>query len=154
MAMKERTWLRLTVGGIFLLAFLILLSIVTMETASVQRVYVTLSEVTGVMTLVMAVTAVTKDERRKWIFIGTASFLVTWAMLAVAYEIGLGKDSSAGWLWFFLYYVIALVTIIILKKSVRETPGKELLFPVTLLFFAGIQLVYVFTVHIFWNLPF
>ncbi|SIS47138.1 hypothetical protein [Salimicrobium flavidum] len=152
--MKEKNWLWLVITGVSLFGLFIFLSVVTMNTDTVQRVFVIISEVLGVLTLSFAIAAWMKDNTRPWVYIGTVAFLCSWIMIAVAYEIGLSANTDNGWVWFLFYYIIAISGIVVMRLSSGKVFGKETLLPISMLFVAGIQLVYVLAVHIIWSLPF
>ncbi|WP_347861281.1 hypothetical protein U0355_11435 [Salimicrobium sp. PL1-032A] len=152
--MKDKHWLWLLVAGVSLFGLFIVLSIVTVDTETSQRVFVIFSEIIGLATLALAIWGWVYRSSEKWLYLATIVFLSGWLMLGIAYEIGLDSSTEYGLVWFIIYYAVAIISIVVLKISIGKTETRKTLFPVTLSFVQGIQLAYIIVIHIIWTLPF
>ncbi|SDJ41922.1 hypothetical protein [Salimicrobium halophilum] len=152
--MKEKNWLWLVVAGVSLFGIFVILSVVTLNTDTVQRVFVILSEVFGVVTLAFSIWGWVKIPSQKWLYIAPVAFLGSWLMIGIAYEIGFDATMDHGWVWFLVYYIVAVASSVLLRFSIGKTEGKQALMPISMLFVQSIQIVYVIIIHIIWMLPF
>ncbi|MCP3026811.1 hypothetical protein [Halobacillus sp. A5] len=149
--MTERQWLWINFGSVTAFIFFILLSLIT----GGQDALVIMTEILAVLALIVAgVTIVYHRSEAMWVAVAAAAYIVPWGVFAAGYELAVEQTTSYYHLWFIFFYIAFTAAVVFLRKSFKQLNDEFKLFPVFLLFFHAMLLLYMIFLHIWWLLPF
>ncbi len=139
-----------SIGSLCLFAAFLLLSFITFG----NRVIITLAEIIGILTLIYTGTAIYYiRNKKKWLLIATAAFLIPWLIYSIGYEIGITMSTNLYGIWFVLFYAVMIASFIFMKKSYPRIQGLYKLFPVFFIYFNSMLLLYMAALNVWWLLP-
>ncbi|UOR13277.1 hypothetical protein [Halobacillus amylolyticus] len=153
--MTERHWLWINLGGVIAFGLLTLISLCTAINGPAQVTLVVISEIIGILTFIFAIlTLFYIKDRQRWFAISILSFMGVWIAYGIGYEIGIDAQTNNSWIWFYLYYVVFIASVVLLRFSYTKIKGLFKLAPVFFIFFNAMLTLYMITIHTWYLLPF
>ncbi|UOQ92679.1 hypothetical protein MUO14_20010 [Halobacillus shinanisalinarum] len=153
--MTERHWLWMNLGGVSAFGLFILISLCTAINGPAQGAIVVISEIIGILIFIFAVlTLFYIKDRQRWFAISILSFVGVWIAFGIGYEMSIDAQTNNSWIWFYLYYVAFIASIVLLKFSYAKIRGLFKLTPIFFIFFNAMLTLYMVTIHIWYLLPF
>ncbi|WP_431800344.1 hypothetical protein [Halobacillus andaensis] len=148
--MTVRQWVWVNFGST---AAFVLFVLLTLSTGGLPALVV-MTEIIGFLALLVAITTIIYHRNEAmWMAVSVTAYMVPWLVFAIGYELNIGEDSNYYHLWFVLFYMALTGAIVFLKKSFLELEDQFKLFPVFLLFFHAMLLIFMIVLHIWWLLP-
>ncbi len=152
--MEERYWLWINLGGVSAFGLFILISLCTAINGPAQGALVIISEIIALLSFIFAgVTLYYIKDRQRWFAVSVLSFIGVWIAFGIGYEVGVDQDTNNGWIWFYLYYVVFIASLVLLRYSYAKIKGLFKLAPVFFIFFNAMLTLYMVTIHIWFMLP-
>ncbi|UOQ43585.1 hypothetical protein MUN89_16960 [Halobacillus salinarum] len=151
--LTERKLLLGNLGMIITFGVCLLLSLLLR--GSGQNAMVIISEVIGALTFITAIIAVIYIKSiQKWVPISVIAFLSVWLVFMIGYEAGIHASTPYQWIWFLVFYLVTVTSIVYLRLGYEKVEGNYKLLPAFFLFFNSMLTVSMIFIHIWWNLPF
>ncbi|MGP4076513.1 hypothetical protein [Halobacillus sp. K22] len=153
--MTKKQWEYVNFGGVIAFGVFLLLSFVTAEAGTANRVMVLFCEIIGAALIVGAYLSIHHlNGERRFIPFSIMVFLSAWLVYAIGYEIGVDASTNYKWIWFLFLYIVLIAGFYFLRKMYTGLTGPFKLLPIFLLFINAILFVIILFFNIWWSLPF